>query len=71
MLVDARTPYAEYRSSFTRADRKFKEAVGEVRYQQLTGREAGPANRDSKTETRVAQRTQKDMDMETFKITGL
>lgn len=74
MLVGARTPYAEYRSSYARVDRRFKEAVGEVRYQLLTGREAGRASGDRNADTRVTQRKQaerKQADLDTDRITGL
>ena len=54
MLVGARTPYPEHRAIFTKVDRQFKEAVGEVRYELLTGRQANPAKSDDANETRVA-----------------
>ena len=56
MLVVARTPYPEHRAIFTKVDRQFKEAVGEVRYELLTGRQANPGKSDDVNETRVAQR---------------
>lgn len=67
MLVGARTPYAEYRSNFTRVDRQFKEVVGEVRYERLTGRKASPSKLHDADETRVAQRKEQDKD----KLTSL
>ena len=35
MVVGARTPYAEYRTSFNRVERQFKRALGEERYNDL------------------------------------
>ena len=35
MVVGARTPYAEYRTSFDRVERQFKRALGEERYNDL------------------------------------
>ena len=35
MVVGARTPYAEYRTSFNRVERQFKRALGEDRYNDL------------------------------------
>lgn len=60
MLVVARTPYPEHRAIFTKVDRQFKEAVGEVRYELLTGRQANPAKSDYANETRVAQRKEQN-----------
>ena len=62
MLVVARTPYPEHRAIFTKVDRQFKEAVGEVRYELLTGRQASPAKLDDANESRVAQRKQQSKD---------
>ena len=62
MLVVARTPYPEHRAIFTKVDRQLKEAVGEVRYELLTGRQASPATLDDANETRVAQRKEQGKD---------
>ena len=62
MLVVARTPYPEHRAIFTKVDRQLKEAVGEVRYELLTGRQASPAALDDANETRVAQRKEQGKD---------
>lgn len=35
MLLGARTPYAEYKSSYYQAERQFKAALGEKRYRDL------------------------------------
>ena len=56
MLLGARTAYPEYRIVYNRVDREFKEAIGEVRYERLTGRPAKPANAHDATEIRVAVR---------------
>lgn len=56
MVVGTRSSYAEYRSNFTRVDRQFREAVGDVRYQRLTGRKVTPIKLDSADQTRVVQR---------------
>jgi len=67
MVVGGRTAYAEYRVIFNRVDRQFKEAVGEVRYEQITGRKPLPALSDNPRETRVAARREETKD----KVAGL
>lgn len=56
MVVGARTAFPEYRIVFNRVDRQFKRAVGEDRYQQLTGRKALPDADAADAETRLANR---------------
>ena len=56
MLLGARTPYPEYRIVYNRVDRQFKEAIGDTRYERLTGRSAAPATLGEASETRVALR---------------
>lgn len=56
MVLGARTQYAEYRIVFNRVDRQFRESVGDVRYEQLTGRKPLPAKAETKREVRVASR---------------
>ena len=56
MVLGARTQYAEYRIAFNRVDRQFRESVGDVRYEQLTGRKPLPAKAEAKRDVRVAAR---------------
>jgi hypothetical protein len=58
MLLVARTPYPEHRAIFDKVDRQFEDAVGEVRYERLTGRQASPARPDRADTTGVAARKQ-------------
>lgn len=64
MVVGGRTAYAEYRVIFNRVDRQFKEAIGEVRYERITGRKLLS---DTSRETRVATRREEAKD----KVAGL
>lgn len=62
MVVGGRTAYPEYRVIFNRVDRQFKEAIGEVRYERITGRKPLPAISDNSRETRVAARREEAKD---------
>lgn len=56
MVLGARTQFAEYRIVYRRVDRQFREAVGDVRYEQLTGRKPLPAKAAAERDVRVAAR---------------
>lgn len=56
MLLGARTAYPEYRIVYNRVDREFKEAVGEVRYERLTGKPAKSTTAHDANEIQVAAR---------------
>lgn len=56
MVLGARTQFAEYRVTYRRVDRQFREAVGDVRYEQLTGRKPLPAKAETERDVRVATR---------------
>ena len=62
MLVGARSSFAEHRSNFARVDRIFMEAVGEVRYERLTGRTASSSKSCEASVTRSTQRKEQDKD---------
>ena len=56
MLLGARTAYPEYRIVYNRVDREFKEAVGEVRYERLTGKPTKSTTAHDANEIQVAAR---------------
>lgn len=62
MLLGARTPYPEYRIVYSRVDRQFKEAIGDVRYERLTGRQANPPRVEDLGQARVVVRKRSGKD---------